>query len=232
MTAVPFMRLYCSDFFGDPLVQMLTPEQRGVYLQLLMRMWMNGGWIANDDKIIARALGLTRTTWLRRYRPAIENLTISREFPQILGGILTQKRLERDWQITARTMSSNKVKMAKVRAERDAKSKQRPFSTEAEGEPVDNTAHKGPATPVDSTVHKPAAPLSTVGIPEPDKKGPGERPINQAGDARPSFDAGALRSATPLADVIRQKRLAETVKAAGTSIFDRLKAQEDGDGRA
>lgn len=202
MAVVPFLKVYCSDFFGDPNVAQLSPEARGIYVLLLMRMWMNGGWIANDDRIIARTLGLTPTTWRRHYRPALEKLLISREFPQICGGILTQKRLERDWATTARTMASNKEKMAKVRAEKDGKSKQRHPPADNDDAPVARTEHNGAADTVDSTMHKHSEALSTSGIPEPDKKG--RRAASQPSAAGPVaiVPVGSLRP-MPLAEVER-----------------------------
>lgn len=226
MTDVPMHPMFWGDFFSDPRVAAMPAETQGIYALLLGRMWMNGGWLANDDATIARLLGLTRIQWSRRHRPHIEPLLISKEFSGIFGGLLTQRRVERDWQKVGKTIARTSASLAKARAEKAAKAKQRASAADPfHGfEPDDVAALEAQR----ATGAEPRSNHNHI-------EGPGSGQSNgQATPApSPTVDDGSLRpfSNTPLIDAIKAQR-AERAKAAagGTSIFDRLKQREDGNG--
>lgn len=95
MAQMPYMKLFWPDFFGDERVQAMTAEGKGIYLLLLGVMWNSGGWIAADDKVIAKRLGLNVRAWRARYRPEIEPLMTEFTAP-LIGSAWTQKRLEKE----------------------------------------------------------------------------------------------------------------------------------------
>lgn len=57
-----WMPLYIGDYLAD--TQLLTTEQHGAYLLLIMAYWKNGGAIPNDDAVLAKVCGLS----LRRFK--------------------------------------------------------------------------------------------------------------------------------------------------------------------
>ncbi len=97
MSRMPFMKIFWADFFSDPLVRWLTPEQKGVYLLLLGHMWENGGWISADDRVIARTIGMDVRRWRGQYAEAIYPMmsTIPDDF---LGTVMVQKRLRHEYE--------------------------------------------------------------------------------------------------------------------------------------
>lgn len=95
MAKLPYMKLFWPDFFFDPRVQALTTEARGIYVLLLGVLWMSDGWIAADDKVIARRLGLDVRVWRSRYKAEIVPLLSDFQAP-LVGRSYTQKRLQRE----------------------------------------------------------------------------------------------------------------------------------------
>lgn len=95
MAQMPYMKLFWPDFFFDPRVQAMTPEARGIYLLLLGVLWMSDGWIAADDKVIARRLGLDVRQWRSRYKAEIVPLLSDFQAP-LVGRSYTQKRLQKE----------------------------------------------------------------------------------------------------------------------------------------
>jgi len=84
MSEQPFMQFYVADYLGD--TQILTTEQHGAYLLLLMTMWRAGGSVPDDDQKLARIVRLTRARWVR-IKPDIIALLVVKD------GVVTQKRL-------------------------------------------------------------------------------------------------------------------------------------------
>jgi len=95
MSKLPYMKLFWPDFFGDARVQAMSTEAQGVYLLLLGVMWVSGGWISADDRIIARRLGLDVRVWRSRYKPEIVPLLSDFQAP-LVARALTQKRLQKE----------------------------------------------------------------------------------------------------------------------------------------
>jgi len=78
-----WMPLYIDDYLGD--TQLLTVEQHGAYLLLLMACWRNGGWLPDNDAALSAASHLGRG-W-RKHRGALQG------FFEIAEGRWIQKRL-------------------------------------------------------------------------------------------------------------------------------------------
>lgn len=85
MSSIPFMQMYWSDYFGD--TRHLTCEQHGAYLQLLGTMWLHGGSLANDPKVLARITGCTPSRWAKIAPEVLE-------FFSEEDGVLSSNRLK------------------------------------------------------------------------------------------------------------------------------------------
>jgi uncharacterized protein YdaU (DUF1376 family) len=89
MSERPFMQLYVSDYLGD--TRHLSCEQHGAYLLLLMTMWNADGALPDDDKKLARCVGVTLKKWLA-LKPDVA------EFFTIADGFWTHSRLTKERQ--------------------------------------------------------------------------------------------------------------------------------------
>lgn len=65
-------------------------EQHGAYLMLLAAMWMDKGSLPNDDEDLATAARCTPEQWARMRTKILAKFDIE-------DGMLTQKRLEKEW---------------------------------------------------------------------------------------------------------------------------------------
>lgn len=78
----------------------LTTEEHGAYFLLLMAMWRRNGAVPNDDKDIARIVGLDIKAW-RKMRKRLM------PFLMIEGEELTQKRLKKEWEYVSEKRNKN-----------------------------------------------------------------------------------------------------------------------------
>ncbi len=85
MAEFPFMPMYWDAYFGD--TKHLTCLEHGAYLQLLGAMWSSGGVLMDDDKFLARLIGLRPNQWNRMRQ------TIMAFMHPVLGGRFTQRKL-------------------------------------------------------------------------------------------------------------------------------------------
>lgn len=80
----PYMQFYPADYLADTM--MMSLDEHGAYLKLLMCMWRAGGWIDDDDKKIAMMLGVTPARW-KKIRGSIDHFFIKKDAK------ISQKRL-------------------------------------------------------------------------------------------------------------------------------------------
>ena len=128
MSTAPRMLIDWPAFLTDPKVKDMPPLTRGVYLLLLGAMWMNEAWLKDDDRIIARKLDMSVRTW-RFHRPRIEPV-LSHQVEPILGRVLTQKRLTREYLVALDLIEKRKAQTEPARTKRWGKSTKRPSVTE------------------------------------------------------------------------------------------------------
>jgi uncharacterized protein YdaU (DUF1376 family) len=84
---LPYMKFFPSDYLTA--TAMLDHREKGVYTDLLFQMWLNDGWLPNDDKKIARLLSTTPTKW-KKLKENLQN------FFDFHPDFFTQKRISRD----------------------------------------------------------------------------------------------------------------------------------------
>lgn len=86
--ALPWFPMTPHDFERD--TSHLTPEQAGVYTRLLHRLWIQEGWLPDDDAQLAHIAGMTAVIFKRRGRMVVEAFFMPHPFK---GGSITQKRM-------------------------------------------------------------------------------------------------------------------------------------------
>lgn len=89
MSKLPYMPFFCDAYLVDTSV--LSLEAQGAYMRLLAHMWLAGGSIPDDDKRIARMLGVHVNKWMN-IRKTLEGF-----FEKPTPGLLSQKRLQREY---------------------------------------------------------------------------------------------------------------------------------------
>lgn len=82
---VPFMPFYIADYMAD--TSHLTTVEHGAYLMLIMNYWQRGQSLPNDDRKLARIVGLGPREW-KRMRDTIS------EFFEISGSEWRHTRVE------------------------------------------------------------------------------------------------------------------------------------------
>lgn len=158
MADLPYMMMNWGRFFADAKVAVLEPEAQGIYALLLGRMWLNEGWLAADDKVICRVLGIDIRRWRSVYKPAIEPL-LRREIVAHVGPIYTQKHLQEVRRSSLAISEKNVARTAAARAAIAAKRGRKPTVTDEKQRPV--------TKPVTATVTEPVTETATVSKEQP-----------------------------------------------------------------
>jgi uncharacterized protein YdaU (DUF1376 family) len=70
---LPYFPMYPKDFFADDRIAELDTTQQGLFVLLLMRMWMAGNELADNDSRICRVLRVESEVWLQLKAAATEN---------------------------------------------------------------------------------------------------------------------------------------------------------------
>lgn len=84
-----FMPLYVGDYLAD--TTMLTMEQHGAYLLLIMTYWRNRGPLPDTDEGLAMAVRASSSQW-KKLRPTLER------FFTVEGGLWKHKRIDDELQ--------------------------------------------------------------------------------------------------------------------------------------
>jgi uncharacterized protein YdaU (DUF1376 family) len=82
---LPYMTIFVTDYHAD--TEYLTPEERGVYFDLLCAMWKRGGRVPNDDIDLARMTRVGIRKWKRIKARLLPLLSVEK------SGELTQPQL-------------------------------------------------------------------------------------------------------------------------------------------
>lgn len=98
MSDAPAMPVFPDAYLAD--TTHLTTEEHGAYLLLLMAMWRRGGAVPNDDRDLARIVGLELRVWRKTKRRLLPLLSIE-------GDLLTQKRLRKEWEYVQEKRNKN-----------------------------------------------------------------------------------------------------------------------------
>lgn len=126
MSAAPNMPLFLDAYLAD--TTHLSTEEHGAYLLLLMSMWRRGGAVPNDDKDLARIVGLSPSKWRAVKTRLLPFLVVSE-------GEISQKRLKKEWEYVQEKREKNAQNGA--RGGRPASNKNNGIA-KANGYPVDN----------------------------------------------------------------------------------------------
>jgi uncharacterized protein YdaU (DUF1376 family) len=104
MSKAPAMPMYWDAYIAD--TTHLTIDEHGAYLILLGAMWRRDGSIPNDDKDIARILGVTVAKWKKIKARLSEFLTIDDDK-------ISQEKLRKVWEKTQEKIAKNSANGAK-----------------------------------------------------------------------------------------------------------------------
>jgi len=104
MSKAPSMPMYWDAYIAD--TTHLTTLEHGAYMLLLGAMWRRNGWVPDDEKDLARILGLTVGKW-KRVRERLS------PFLMFENGEISQKNLLKIWKNTQEKIAKNKENGAK-----------------------------------------------------------------------------------------------------------------------
>ena len=104
MSSAPSMPLFPDAYLAD--TTHLSTEEHGAYFLLLMAMWRRSGSVPNDDKDLARIVGLTVSKWLKIKARLMPFLTIENDE-------ISQKRLKKEWKYVHEKRQKNSKNGAK-----------------------------------------------------------------------------------------------------------------------
>jgi len=121
MTDLPYQCWFEADFAND--TKAMSFEDRCAYRAVLQVMWANHGWLPGDDQICARMMGCDTRKW-RSIRARLQP-RLRGEVDPVLGPILRQKRIARDWTFAVEQIAKNKARTAPATAERRRKAAER-----------------------------------------------------------------------------------------------------------
>lgn len=99
----PYIPLYVLDFIGDPLVELMTTEELGAYVLLMIKAWHQAppASLPNDDVSLAKWSRLSTSRWAK-VKPRV--LSCWREGSD---GRLYQKRLWQEYTKLSRKLASH-----------------------------------------------------------------------------------------------------------------------------
>jgi uncharacterized protein YdaU (DUF1376 family) len=98
------MPMYWDAYLAD--TTHLTTEEHGAYLLLLAAMWRRDGHVPDNDRDLARIVGLTPAKWAKVKARILPFLIVQ-------DGTLTQKNLLKIWQETQGKIAKNRENGAK-----------------------------------------------------------------------------------------------------------------------
>jgi uncharacterized protein YdaU (DUF1376 family) len=88
-TRLPWFPMYVGDWLLSHSVRLMTPEQRGIYVQLLCEQWQNGGALPDDETQLQALAGATDEQWLRSKDVVLKNFEHS-------DGVIFNARLRQE----------------------------------------------------------------------------------------------------------------------------------------
>lgn len=104
MSSAPAMPLFLDAYLAD--TTHLSTEEHGAYLLLLMAMWRRDGSVPNDDRDVARIVGMELAKWRKTKKRLLPFLTID-------GGMVSQKRLSKEWEYVRKKREKNSANGSK-----------------------------------------------------------------------------------------------------------------------
>ena len=129
----PYMRFFPDAYCRETVN--LTEEEQGVYMRLLCQMWMHGGKIRSDDKIIAKLLPMNLNKWLKVKKQIMPDLI------EHSPGFLTQNRLRVEYAFSSGIKKESKsgAQEAAPSAAPDATPPAAPLAAQGAAPYVDNS---------------------------------------------------------------------------------------------
>lgn len=146
MSSAPAMPVFPDAYLAD--TTHLTTEEHGAYFLLLMAMWRRNGAVPNDDKDIARIVGLEIKAW-RKMRKRLM------PFLQVDGEELTQKRLKKEWDYVSEKRNKNAANGARGGRPKANINNRLDKANGSQNENPDDNRNESPHIPEPNPIEKP-----------------------------------------------------------------------------
>ncbi len=104
MSQAPSMPLFIDAYIAD--TTHLSTEEHGAYLLLLMAMWRRNGAVPDDDRDLARMVGLSVGRWKKVKDRLLPFLSVE-------DGEITQKRLKSEWEFVQKSRKKQSERATK-----------------------------------------------------------------------------------------------------------------------
>lgn len=134
------MPFYVGDYLAD--TQLLTTEQHGAYLLLILAYWKNQGALPIDDAILASVCKMMPEKWQA-------NKPVLLGYFQVKRGKLVHERIEKEIKATSEKRQKAKEKSDKANAKRWPESPSRTPTRNPSRTPSHNHSHSTSTLPED-----------------------------------------------------------------------------------
>ncbi|MBZ9653524.1 YdaU family protein [Phyllobacterium lublinensis] len=145
MSSAPAMPVFPDAYLAD--TTHLSTEEHGAYFLLLMAMWRRNGTVPDDDRDIARIVGLDLKAWRKMRKRLMPFLTVE-------GDFLTQKRLKKEWDYVSEKRTKNAINGARGGRPRDNINNRLDKANGSQNENPNDNRNESPHNPEPNPIEK------------------------------------------------------------------------------
>lgn len=110
MPRIPVMPFYPDAHLVK--TKVMSSEEHGIYFTLLCNMWLNEGWVDDEDAVIARLTGITPLKW-KKIKPKLSKFLVFSD------GKITQRRLLEEFNKVQEKIEKNRQNISKRWAKKE-----------------------------------------------------------------------------------------------------------------
>jgi uncharacterized protein YdaU (DUF1376 family) len=205
-----FMPLFPGDYWRD--TGGLNAEEHGVYLQLLMRLWVAKGSLPFDQARLARMTSIDPTRWPEVWQ------TISHFF-EVEDGFVKHRRVLRDLVKTSQLQQKRREAGRKGGSKRQANAKQTPSKTQAteQANGVAKTKDPDPDPDLEDPPPPAQAPDPSTTTTAPTQGWTGHQLLRRYAQTRTEYVEGALPWDMPISTAGKASSFAEGLDAGAAA---------------
>jgi uncharacterized protein YdaU (DUF1376 family) len=206
MAEAPMMPFYTDAYMGD--TQHLTTLEHGAYFLLLISMWRKGGWLPNDEKLLARYCKM-RPAQFKKVWPILEPFFVVEETKLCHGKITDVLQSVRE-----RSKKAADSARAKHRKNKETTPAVAPKTQSERRANAGKTQSESDANAVLTIIQEPEPPLIPP-FEEFWKAYPKRKPDNPKTPAEKKFATKVKNGAKPGEIITGAKNYAAAMRAAG-----------------